>query len=180
MLSRFNCNRHFNYSTIFFFLLLLYLPALKAEHVFNPSVSIGGRIKVDAIYNDNSVGGIRTNKSDLALSPTSIPLTDNDEDVDLNLRESRIWGTLHIPLNKETLSTYVEFDFFDSKRDSAGRSHVSNDPRLRHLYATFMNLTVGQTYTTFVNMAAYPEINDGNGPVGTLSIRQELIRYSCK
>ncbi len=169
------------HKAIFFFTLFIYLPTVNADHTFKPSLSIGGRVKIDAIYNDNSVGGNRTSKSDLAFSPTSIPLADNKNDFDVNLRESRVWGTLHIPVFEETLSTYVEFDFFDTTRDSAGRAHVANTPRLRHLYASFMNLTVGKTYTTFVNMSAYPVINDANGPVGVLSIRPDWIaRFSKK
>ena len=156
-----------------------FTPLSYADHVFKPDLNIGGRIKLDAIYNTDSVGGTRTSKSDLAFSPGSIPLTNgNNNSLDANLRESRIWATLRLPVNRENLSTYVEFDFFDTKKDSAGRSHVANVPRLRHLYATFMNLTVGKTYTTFVNMSSYPEINDANGPVGVLSIRQELIRLN--
>lgn len=163
----------------FFYLLLLFPLSTYAEHDSGPSLSIGGRIKLDAIYNDNSIGGIRTSKSDLAFSPGAIPLPDNNKNsLDFNLRESRLWATLKLPISEQSLSTYVEFDFFDSKRDSAGRAHVANEPRLRHLYASFMNLTAGKTYTTFVNMAAYPEINDANGPVGVLSIRQELIRFN--
>jgi DcaP outer membrane protein len=159
--------------------LLSFSPILKADH--NPIVelSIGGRLKIDAIYNDGSVGGTKTSKSDLAFSPGNIPIPDSGKDsLDANLRDSRIWATLNLPLDKNKLSTYVEFDFFDTKRDANGRSHVANEPRMRHLYSTFKNLTVGKTYNTFANLSSYPEINDANGPVGNLLIRQELIRYN--
>jgi len=166
-------------SSILLVLLLIFSSSLKADHISGPQLSIGGRLKIDAIYNNDSLGGIRTSKSDLALSASSIPIPDSGKNsLDANLRESRIWATLNIPLAKNKLSTYVEFDFFDTKRDATGRSHVANEPRMRHLYSTFKNLTVGKTYTTFVNLSSYPEINDANGPVGNLAIRQELIRYN--
>ncbi len=157
-------------------LLLISLP-LKAEHDSSLDLSIGGRVKIDAIYNANSVGGTRTSKSDLAFSPTGIPDTSRNS-FDANLRESRVWATLRLPVGKNSLSTYVEFDFFDTKKDASGRSHVANEPRLRHLYSSFRNFTIGKTYTTFANLSSYPEINDANGPVGNLLVRQELIRYN--
>lgn len=160
-------------------LLLCCSPILKADH--NPLIdlSIGGRVKIDTIYNADSVGGTRTSKSDLAFSASSIPIPETSKtSFDANLRESRIWATLNLALGKNKLSTYVEFDFFDSKRDASGRSHVANEPNMRHLYSTFKGLTVGKTYTTFSNLSSHPEINDATGPVGSLIIRQELIRYN--
>ncbi len=160
--------------------LLLYVsPPLKAEHGPGLDLSFGGRVKIDAIYNANSVGGARTSKSDLAFSPTGILVPEtNRNSLDANIRESRVWATLKLPVGSNSLSTYVEFDFFDSKKDSSGRSHVANEPRLRHLYSSFRNFTIGKTYTTFANLSSYPEINDANGPVGNLLVRQELIRYN--
>lgn len=165
--------------SVFIVLLFLFSETLKAEHESGLDLSIGGRVKIDAIYNANSVGGIRTSKSDLAFSPTGIPIPDTSRNsLDANIRESRVWATLSIPVGNNSLLTYVEFDFFDTKKDSSGRSHVANEPRLRHLYSTFKNFTIGKTYTTFANLSSYPEINDANGPVGNLLIRQELIRYN--
>lgn len=160
--------------------LLIYVsPPLKAEHESGLDLSFGGRVKVDAIYNANSVGGRRTSKSDLAFSPTGILIPNPDRNsLDANIRESRVWATLKLPVASYSLSTYVEFDFFDTKKDSLGYSHVTNEPRLRHLYSSYRSFTIGKTYTTFANLSSYPEINDANGPVGNLLVRQELIRYN--
>ena len=164
------------------FIIILFIcisPITKAEHDPTWNLSIGGRLKVDAIYNANSVSTNRTSKSDLAFSPTSIPVPEKNKGIfDVNLRESRVWAALSLPIVNDVLSTYVEFDFFDTKKDASGRSHVTNEPRMRHLYSSFKNFTVGKTYTTFVNVSSYPEINDANGPVGNLLIRQELVRFN--
>lgn len=162
-----------------FVLLLVFASGASADHDSGINLSIGGRVKLDAIYNTDSVGGMRTSKSDLAFSPGSISISNSGKDeLNANLRESRIWATLDLPLSKHKLSTYVEFDLFNSRRDSSGRSHVGNDPRLRHLYSIYRNFTVGKTYTTFSNLFAYPEINDANGPISNLLIRHELLRYN--
>jgi outer membrane DcaP-like protein len=173
------CLRLATYTSCLFILNLAFTPVTKAEHGSTINLSIGGRVKLDTIYNLDSVGGIRTNKADLAFSPGSIPITNRGKnELNANLRESRLWATLDFPLGERQLSTYVEFDLFNSRRDSSGRSHVGNDPRMRHLYVSYSNFTIGKTYTTFSNLNAYPEINDGNGPVSNLIIRQELIRYN--
>ena len=160
-------------------LLLVFTPISHAEHGTGFNLSVGGRVKLDTIYNADSVGGVRTSKSDLAFSPGSIPITNSGKnELNANLRESRLWATLDLPLFNQRLSTYVEFDLFNSRRDSSGRSHVGNDPRMRHLYLTYNHFTIGKTYTTFSNLYAYPEINDGNGPVSNLLLRHELLRYN--
>lgn len=158
-------------------LLLGSTPAVHADHDNGIQIKFGGRIKVDTIYNNNSVSTSRKSKSDLAFTPRSIPLSDTQGDTDFNLRESRIWSTVTLPMASDVMSGYIEFDFFDTKRDVAGVSHVTNSPRLRHLYTNYGGWTLGKTYTNFVNMSAYPEINDANGPVGIHAIRQMLFRY---
>ena len=162
-----------------FILFVLCPMTLAAENIFNPlDFSVGGRIKVDAIYNFNSVSGSNTSRADLSFSPPAIQIpTGNDEEFDLNVRESRLWATAHLPVNNIDLAGYVEIDFFGIDRDHSGVARLSNKPRLRHAYASYKGLTVGRTYTTFFNISSFPEINDSGGPLGVLHIRQELIQY---
>lgn len=151
---------------------------VKAEHQTQASISFGGRLKIDAIYNDESVSGAHLSKADLAFSPGSVPITDRDRDSrEFNLRESRLWSTLKLPVFQQELAAYAEIDFFDTKKDNQGRSRLSNIPRLRHAYASFGSFTLGKTYTSFLNISSFPEINDANGPVGVLIVRQPIIRY---
>lgn len=50
--------------------------------------------------------------------------------------------------------------------------------RLRHAYGTVGGLLVGQTWTTFIDLAAAPDTVDFNGP-GTLAlVRNPMIRYT--
>ncbi|HSR63831.1 MAG TPA: DcaP family trimeric outer membrane transporter [Gammaproteobacteria bacterium] len=158
---------------------VLIQPVAAGDNAGTFSVTFGGRVKLDTIYNDESVGGRNTQKSDLAFSPASIPLTNRGKDsIDFMARESRLWMTVHLPVHEQDLSGYVEYDMFDTELDSTGKSRLSNLPRLRHAYATYSSFTIGRTYTTFVNLSAHPEINDANGPLGVLNIRQEILRYT--
>ena len=166
---------------VLFLLLEGYSTPAGADIATNVDFSIGGRVKIDAIYNTDTVGRGVTSKSDLAFSPASIPVTGSkDADPEINLRESRLWAILRLPLPARELAGYVEFDLFDTEKNRFGQTRVANDPRLRHAYGTFGGFTFGRTYTTFFNIASYPEINDANGPLGVLNIRQELLRYERK
>jgi hypothetical protein len=156
-------------------MLLMSVTTLQAEQ--GVTLESGGRIKLDLIHNDTAVSGTHLAKADLAFTPGSIPVVDNHNSSEVNFRESRLWGMLRLPLWQRELAAYTEIDFFDIRQDNFGPSRVSNSPRLRHAYMSYGPLTLGMTYTTFVNQSAYPEINDANGPVGTLSIRQDIIRY---
>ena len=157
---------------------ILTMQAVFADHTPGINLSAGGRLKIDTIYNSNSISNGRKRVPDLIFSPATIPLADTDDDTDINIRESRFWATLLLPMFNEQFASYVEFDFYDTNRDADGVLYVTTAPRLRHLYVDYKGLTAGKTYTTFVNMSAYPEINDGAGPVGTLSFRPEaILRY---
>ncbi len=162
-------------------LLIIFLaalsPTLHADHKGKFDITFGGRIKIDAIYNTNSVSRDGTSKADLAFTPQTIPLADSGSSTDLNLRESRLWSTLRLPLANKSLASYIEFDFFDTRLKANGTRVVANRPRLRHLYANYGGLTLGKTFTNFINISAFPEINDANGPVGIHALRHELIRY---
>ena len=156
-------------------------PAPKVRNLRESSFSIGGRVKLDVLGNSASVGGIGgRNRSDVGFVPYDIPLDDTGEDNQLsaNARDSRIWINASTPTQTSELGAFLEFDF--GSFDNSGTERISNshNPRVRHAYATYQNFTVGQTTTTFDNAAAFPELNDSGGPVGVLTLRQPLIRYS--
>ncbi len=72
----------------------------------------------------------------------------------------------------------IELDFLGSAQ---GNENVSNSysPRLRHAFFTYKNLTVGQTWSTFMNVSALPETVDFVGVMdGTVFARQPQVRYT--
>jgi hypothetical protein len=158
--------------------LSLLLVCSGPAHADGHEFTYGGRLKVDAIYSDRSVGGANLAKADLAFVPSSIPVARGSGSWHLNGRESRLWGLLRMRLAERPLALYAEVDWFDTRRDERGTMQLSPAPRLRHAYASYGDLTLGKTYTTFTNLAAYPEINDANGPLGVTNIRQFVARIS--
>jgi len=63
--------------------------------------------------------------------------------------------------------------------DDSGNEKVSNSyvPRLRHAYVNYGNFSAGQTWSTFMNVSAFPDMNDTGGPAGIINVRQPMLRY---
>lgn len=145
-----------------------------------PSISVGGRVKVDAIFNSRTAGGpSNRNHGDLSFASGNIPLdgTGKRDQLNFSARETRLWVTARVPTEAATLGAYVEMDF--SSGDDSGNEKVSNSyvPRLRHAYVNYGDFTAGQTWSTFMNVSAFPDMNDTGGPAGIINIRQPMLRY---
>lgn len=152
-----------------------------AVQAANTEFSYGGFIKADASITKYE------HKARIAYPGFYIPGqtptadatgVDNDLAFDQDIRQSRFnLGTKTTLDNGEEIKTFIEIDFLGS----VGASNVSNPhaPRLRHAFLTYNNLTVGQTWSTFMNVGALPESVDLIGPSdGTVFIRQNQIRYT--
>ena len=151
-----------------------------ALHAAEPRFSAGGRLNLDAIYTTQlAAGATNTNVADIAFIPSSIPVdgTGTESRFSINHRESRFWGTLHLPLGERDLSTYVEVDLMGTRNTARG-DRLSAVPRLRHYHLKYGGLVLGQTNTGFFNVSSFPEVNDFNGPVGAVVVRQELVSYT--
>ena len=145
------------------------------------SVTIGGYVKLDAIYSDKSAGVGST--ADQELEPGSIPVGANAGanergQFKLHARQSRLFFKTSTPSAYGEVGTYLEFDLFGA----SGNESVTNSHglRLRHAYGTLGGLLAGQTWTTFSDPATYPETLDFGGPVGTIFARQAQIRWTEK
>jgi hypothetical protein len=146
------------------------------------SLAIGGYVKLDAIYNSQSVGGnAGDNLGDQILQPSSIAVQNDDNEQDqitFHARQSRFWLKSYTPTEWGDLNTYLEMDFFAFQ--APGNERVSNSyaPRLRHAFGSLGPFLAGQTWTTFMNVKALPELNDFGGPVGRIFARQPQIRWT--
>jgi hypothetical protein len=147
----------------------------------NTSVTVGGRVKLDTVFNSVSVGGAGgSNISDVKLVPGAIPVDVRDEDDQINfsVRESRLWVKSRTPTPYGDLGAYLEMDFSSSHTSGDERVSNSHTPRLRHGYGVYKNVLLGQTWSTFMNVGAFPEHNDSTGPVAMVDIRQPQLRWT--
>ena len=145
----------------------------------NTSVTLGGYVKLDAIFSNPSAG-VGSN-ADQELEAGNIPVgstakSNERSQVKLHARQTRLFAGTSTPTPWGDLSTYVEGDFFGANGNETASN--SNGFRMRHAYGTIGGLLAGQTWTTFSDVAAYPETLDFGGPVGLVFARQAQIRWT--
>jgi hypothetical protein len=145
----------------------------------NTSVTLGGYVKLDAIYSDRSAGVAST--ADQQYEAGAVPVgsgagANERGQIKLHARQSRVFAKTSTLSDWGDLTSYVEFDLFGA----AGNESVSNSHglRMRHAYGTLGGLLAGQTWTTFADVAAYPETVDFGGPAGQIFARQAQIRWT--
>lgn len=144
------------------------------------SVKIGGFVNVS--FNHDFDGFMDRNNYEYFAVP-AIPLRGSVRDK----REGRsFFDARYTRLNFETrtptgygpLRTYIETDFY--RYASQGGEAQINDStnRLRQAYAELGNVLVGQTWTTFIDLASLADTLDFGGPSGATTVRQPMIRYT--
>jgi hypothetical protein len=145
----------------------------------NTSVTLGGYVKLDAVYSNPSAGVGST--ADLFLQPNAIAVGpgagDNERrQVKFGARESRLFAKTATPTAWGDLVTYVEGDLYGAD----GNESVSNSHglRLRHAYGSLGHVLAGQTWTNFMYVPALPETLDFGGPVGQIFDRQAQVRWT--
>ena len=145
------------------------------------SVTLGGYVKLDAIYSDRSAGV--ASQGNQFLFPSVIPVgptanANATHQTTLHARQSRLFVRTATPTSYGDLTTLVEGDFFGAD----GNESVSNSHnfRIRHAWGTLGKLSAGQYWSNFQNEAAQPETVDFGGPVGEIFVRQAQVRWTEK
>ena len=145
----------------------------------NTSVTLGGYVKLDAVYSNPSAGVNTT--ADLFLQPNAIAVGPGAGDNERNqlkfgARESRMFAKTSTPTSWGDLITYIEGDFYGAD----GNESVSNSSglRLRHAYGILGHFLGGQTWTNFMYVPSLPETLDFGGPVGQIFDRQAQVRWT--
>ena len=124
---------------------------------------IGGFVRVVAFSDFN--GSIPDNDFITSLIP--IP-TDHYGQFRIFANQSRINFKVVGKVKKHTIVSFIEGNF-------AG---TNNAFKLRHAYVSLFGLTVGQTWSTFMDLQAGPPTIDGEGPNNQIAIRHPMIRYT--
>jgi outer membrane murein-binding lipoprotein Lpp len=144
------------------------------------SVTLGGYVKLDALYSDRASGrGSAT--GDQEYEAGAVPVgpdaaASQRGQVKLHARQSRFNIKTSTPSSFGDVTTFVEFDLFGASGNESVSN--SNNLRVRHAYGTLGNLLAGQTWTTFSDIATYPETVDFGGPAGVIFARQAQVRWT--
>jgi hypothetical protein len=127
------------------------------------AMKIGGYVKVDLIQDFDPIDS--TDNFDTTTIAVGAPPRQNSR---FHARQSRMNFDTRWLTDRGTVRVFVEGDFFSD----------GDQFRLRHAYAEVGNLIIGQTWTTFTDVAAQPNTLDMEGAVSSVSRRQGQIRWT--
>ena len=133
-------------------------------------ITFGGFIKADVRSISGDVSSPATN-NDYWIGVAAV--TDDISTTKFTVNETRF----NAKYVHGDVTGFIELDFYGG----GGNQIISNssNPRLRHAFIKYKNITVGQTWTTFMNTSALAEAADFGGPlVASSFIRQGQIRYT--
>jgi hypothetical protein len=152
------------------------------------SFRYGGYVQLDAISSRYSEGKPSNSLIDDFIVPSLIPVepasgeSDSHSNFKLHAKSSRFFFATSTPTAAGDVSTRFELDFILSPGGDERISHSWN-ARMRHAYVNWAydegsSVLAGQTWSTFFNVGALPDLLDFVGPVGTVFNRQPMIRWT--
>lgn len=133
---------------------------------------IGGNARLDTIFDFGDNGNPNQ------FVPSSIPVDGEvgeggGERTTMHGKATRLSLEIRRPVAyDDTLRVYNEYDFFDDSASSTMRL------RVRHFYGQAWNFLIGQTFSAFMDVDAFPDVVDYQGPNGIVNRRQPQIRYT--
>lgn len=133
---------------------------------------IGGSARVDTILD------FANNGNPNQFIPSTIPVPgeqgwDGGERSTIHAKGTRLSLEVRRPVPWDgTLRIYTEYDFFDDSTSSSMKF------RARHFYGQAWNFLIGQTFSAFMDIDAFPDVVDYQGPNGIVNRRQPQIRYT--
>lgn len=128
---------------------------------------IAGFAQLDAMWTRRELVG---DEKDTFLT-SAIPFGAAGDDARLGIRASQFNALLHTPTSWGGFSAHLQADLF--AYDEGAKANLT---QLALRLGEW--LTVGKTYTTFMDDAAWPSTLDYNGPSGAVFVRQFVLRGS--
>ncbi len=140
----------------------------------NTSISIGGYVKADLLWDLGARGSLTTgagfNNGNNAGSNAT-----NGGAWQFHARQSRFFIRTWTPTDWGELATHFEGDFFGLDINSAD---IAPEFRLRHAYGRLGPVLAGQTWTTWMPIFAGAETLDFGGAASAIFVRQTQVRYT--
>ncbi len=180
---------HFSNRISVFFLLLAVLLAAPPAMAFDldvqgTKVTLGGYAKLMMIYDIDGTVEAGPYKGDMigGYDPPLDGTTQADrEDFRTIARESRLFVKTKSETQMGVIHTHFEGDFFGGSNNASATWSNSEAFRLRHAYGSLTSgshmILAGQTWTTFMDLAAGVQNLDLAGDPGFPYVRQAQLRY---
>lgn len=132
-------------------------------------VKIDGYAKLDTIVDTKPAGN--PDRFVPSTIPVGLSEAQQTPSTNLHVRQTRLNLDFRSPTELGVdFRTFAEVDFFG----------VSGpvDPRMRHFFGQLANFLVGQTWTTFTDVDAFPDTLDDQGSGMAIKLRQPQFRYT--
>jgi len=148
------------------------------------NVTVGGYLKLMMIYDID--GTVDTGPFDGDLIGGYDPPLDGSPSADkddfrMTARESRLWVKTSTKTDLGVLTTHFEGDFYGGSDVDSETWSNSTSYRLRHAYGSLTKgnhvITGGQTWSTFMDLAAGAPEMDLAGDPGFTFVRQAMVKY---
>jgi hypothetical protein len=148
----------------------------------------GGFVQLDTIATNYSEGKPANKLIEDIYVPSLVPVepadgnSDSYSSTNIHAKTSRFYFTTKTNTDAGAISTRIELDFVLSGQ---GDERISNSlsSRLRHAFVKWdygenSSIFAGQSWSTFFNVGALPDLLDFIGPTGTIFVRQPQIRWT--
>lgn len=139
-------------------------------------LAIGGFAQLDVIHDTDAIDSRCDFVTSTIATDGGTPAGGADGQTSYCINASRLTFESRTPTRIGRLKTFVSFDLFG---DSS-----TPDFRVRQAYGELSgavfggDLLVGQAWSTFVSLAAWPDTLDYEAPSSTIAVRQPMIRWT--
>lgn len=132
-------------------------------------MKVDGYAKLDAIFDARPAGN--ADQFNVGLIPINLSGPEKVSNTNIHARQTRVQLDFRSPTGPASeFRAFAEIDFFGSSG--------AVDPRMRHFYGQLKNVLLGQTWSTFTDVDAFPDQLDFAGPAGVSFLRQPQLRYT--
>ena len=140
---------------------------------------IGGFAQLDVIHDTDAIASKAQFITSTIVTRDATKAEGSDGQTNFSVNTSRLYFETRTPIKQGRLTTFLSMDFFGDALSAAP------DPRLRQGYGELSNilfggdLLVGQAWTTFADLEAFPNVLDFQGPSSFFGgLRQPMVRWT--
>jgi len=144
----------------------------------NTRFKIGGFVELDVIHDTDAIGTPGEFVTSAIVTGDATKAEGAEGQTSFSVNPTRLYFETRTPIKQQRLTTFLSMDFFGDS------TSTRPDPRMRQAYGELSNilfggdLLVGQAWSTFSDLEAFPNTLDFAGPNSKFGLRQPLVRWT--
>ncbi|MGB5512918.1 MAG: DcaP family trimeric outer membrane transporter [Thermoanaerobaculia bacterium] len=141
-------------------------------------LAVGGFVQLDVIYDSDAIGAPCQFITATIPTDGGTPAEGADGQTNFCINTSRLTFESRTPTKLGRLKTFISVDLFGDALST------SPELRMRQAYGELSgalgggDLLFGQSWGTYVDLDAWPDILDFEGPDSAIAVRQPMVRWS--